>query len=223
MKKTIRLYGDMGKRFGRVFHLDVATPAEAIRALTVIRPGFRDYLQARIDAPFRVIVGEEAQDEAGLGAPVGMAECIRIVPMVAGAKDGFGQILLGAALIVASMYIPGAWTLGAMSVSTAVAGIGFSMVLGGVAQMLAKTQPGTTGFSSNDLQTWTFGSPTVTVGQGGCVPLCYGKMRVGGHIISAGINAETWQDKGFGGLASNNTGTITGDGDTSPWVAAIAP
>ncbi len=44
-KKRIRLYGDMAKRFGREFRLDVATAAEAIRALCVIKPGFRQYLQ----------------------------------------------------------------------------------------------------------------------------------------------------------------------------------
>ena len=39
--KTIRLYGELGKRFGREFKLDVQSPAEAVRALRVIVPGFQ--------------------------------------------------------------------------------------------------------------------------------------------------------------------------------------
>lgn len=221
--KTVKLYGAMRKQFGHKFVLDVANPAEAIRALCVIRPGFRAYLETNKDRPFRVLVGGEARDLDGLGQPSGASEVIKLVPVVGGAKDGFDQILVGAALMVASYYIPGAWTLGSMSVSGAVASMGVAMMLGGVAQTLARTQQVDPGNGNSGIQTWTFGSPTLTVGQGNPVPLCYGRMRIGGHVISAGVAAETWQDKGFGALASDNLGTLSGNGDTVPWVAAIAP
>lgn len=62
--KTVRLYGHLGVRFGRVFRLDVASPAEAVRALLLQLPGFRDailssegaggYLQTREEA-YKVI------------------------------------------------------------------------------------------------------------------------------------------------------------------------
>ena len=218
--KTVRLYGDMGKRFGRVFRLDVATPAEALRALRVTRPGFDAYLREHLDDPFRVIVGGEDRDEAGLHLPAGRSEVIKIVPVVKGAKDGFTQILIGAALIAAAVATGGtslAWAQPFLQ------SMGTAMVLGGVAQFLAAAPPVNPGGidGARDLETQTFGSPTLTTGQGGCVPLCYGTMRGGGHLVSAGIDAQTWQDKGFGGAAPDNAGTRGGDGDTSPWVWAV--
>ena len=225
MLKTIKLYGELRARFGKIHTLDVATPAEAVRALCVLRPGFRAYMQEHLESPFRVIVGATDVDEKGLTAPVGQAEVIKIIPVVAGAKDGFTTFLIGAAIFAAS----GGWGTalqvgGGGWLATAGLSIGVSMMLGGVAQLLAKT-PESAGSgldSSRDAETWSFSSPTLTTGQGGCVPLLYGTMRVGGHVISAGIDAQTWQDKGFGGMAPDNAGTRSGDGDTSPWVWAKA-
>ena len=42
--RTVRLYGQLGSRFGRSFRLAVNSPAEAIRALCAIVPGFQQYL-----------------------------------------------------------------------------------------------------------------------------------------------------------------------------------
>ena len=228
--KTIQLYGDMGQQFGREFVLDVSTPAEAIRALVAMIPRLRAYLQDRMEAPFQVLVGEVPQGEAALTAPVGRNEVIKFVPVVAGAKDAFGEILLGVAIIAAVGFtggLAGAGMFGSLTgtsmLSSMAVGIGMSMVLGGVAQLLAGTPKSSGASNSNNaMDTWSFGSPTLTVGQGGCVPLGYGTMRIGGTVISAGIDAQTWQDKGFGGLAPDNVGTRGGDGNTSPWVWAIA-
>lgn len=226
--KTIRLYGDMGKRFGRVFRLDVATPAEAIKALATVKPGFREYLHERRDQPFRVLRGTEALDEKGLLDPFAQVEVIKIVPVIAGAKDGFGQILLGAALIAITYYTGGTgasfleasannW-LGAMAIN-----MGTAMVLGGIAGLLAGTpKVNAGGLGTGEAQTWTFGTPTLTVGQGGCVPILYGRMRIGGHVMSAGIDAHFWTPNGFGGMAPDNNGTRGGNGDTAPWVWAKA-
>ena len=38
--REVRLYGALGREFGRVLHLAVATPAEAVRALRAVLPGF---------------------------------------------------------------------------------------------------------------------------------------------------------------------------------------
>lgn len=223
-KKRIRLYGDMAKRFGREFRLDVANAAEAIRALCVIKPGFRQYLQERMDAPFRVLVGEDAVGEDGLRAPVGQSEVIKLIPVVSGAKSGLGQILVGAVLIAAAVATGGSSIAFLAQLSPVLMGMGVSMALGGVAQLLASNpetnfNPG----ANNDLETFSFGSPTMTTGQGGCVPLGYGRMRVGGHVISAGIDSQAWQPKGFGGAAPDDAGTMGGNGDSSPWVWAIEP
>ena len=43
--RTIRLGGVLGKRFGRVHRLAVDSPAEALRALSVIKAGFREFME----------------------------------------------------------------------------------------------------------------------------------------------------------------------------------
>lgn len=229
--KTVKLYGELKAKFGGEFHFEVATAAEAVRALCATVNGFGQYFYDNLEAPFQVLVGDIAQDEEGLHAPVGQADVIHIVPMIAGAKDSWGQILTGVALIAAVYFTGGAGATFLQAaagnwLSAATINFGMAMVIGGVSQMLAgvpKDNLNVTGNGNNDVQTWTFGSPTLTTGQGGCVPLGWGEMMIGGVVISAGVSAETWQDKGFGGAAPDNAGTRGGDGSASPWVWCIAP
>lgn len=42
MLKTIKLYGVLGQKFGHQFKLDVASPREAIRALSAQIDGFEN-------------------------------------------------------------------------------------------------------------------------------------------------------------------------------------
>lgn len=150
--RTVRLYGDLGKRFGRVFRLDVATPAEAIRALVRIRPGFKRYLNDHAMDPFRVIVGGKDTNAEGLAHPCGRGESIKIVPVVAGAKDGLFQTILGGVLIAVGIITQQPW----------LTSIGVSMAMGGVAQMLADSPKGAFNPSTttSDIDTFTFNSPT---------------------------------------------------------------
>ena len=100
------------------------------------------------------------------------------------------------------------------------------MMVGGVAEMLMKKpvfQPSSLDKGPADTPSYSFQGPHMTTGQGNCVPIGYGRLRVGGALVSVGIKAETWPTKGFGGAATDEAGTITGDGDTTPWVWAVAP
>lgn len=218
----VLLYGPMRKKFGKVRHLAVKTPAEAVRALMATVPGFRAYLQDNIKSNFHVLIGDTDIGEKNLCDPVGRTECIKIIPVVQGAKDPMWQTIGGAILFYAGTVvsaIPGWQAVGSFMMS-----IGVSMMLGGVAQMLAGTPPGSfTPDSLSDKETFGFSNPTLTTGQGGCVPVGYGRVRVGGHVISAGIDAQTWQTGGFGGRATVEDGTRYGDGDLDAWVWAIAP
>lgn len=68
------------------------------------------------------------------------------------------------------------------------------MMLGGVIQMLS---PQPAGLASKQDATnqasYAFGGVTNTAAQGYPVPLLYGKRRIGGAIISAGIYVEDQQ------------------------------
>lgn len=222
--KRIELYGHLRKKFGRRFQMAVGSPAEALRALDSQLPGFAAYVAA--NGSYRVLVGTDACTLDTLGNPVGSMEVIKIVPVVEGAGGDLGQILLGAALIAVAWWNPLGWSTVAGSWGAAGLGamssIGMAMVLGGVAGLLAA--PPRTPTSGSDTPSYAFGSPTATVGQGNPVPLFYGgPLRVGGAVVSAGIVSEDYHMGGFGGLCAKDDGTWSGNGDSIPWAASVAP
>ncbi|MBJ2066737.1 tail assembly protein [Serratia odorifera] len=187
--KTIRVYGPLRKFKALekgLIRLAVQTPAEAIKALSTIVPGFQKFLadSKEMGLTFAVFTGKRniGRDELELGCQ----EEIRIAPVIIGSKKaGLFQTILGAVLVVVgalTWYTPWGVPL-VMS--------GASMMLGGVIQMLSPMQGGLASRQDPDNKpSYAFGGPVNTIAQGNPVPILYGKRRIGGAIISAGIYAE---------------------------------
>lgn len=214
--RTVRLYGEAGRRFGTVHQLDVASPAEAVRALCSQHKGATKYFRGHHFAVFTGKVNIGAEE---VGAPVGRGEAIKIVPVVSGGSNGL-KIVAGAVLIVVGAVIS-AYGGGA---GAPLMKMGFALMLGGIAGALSQAATAPTAAKALDEPTnYTFGSPKVTTGQGNPVPICYGKHRVGGCLISSGIDSEAYQSLGFGGFAPDDGGTQGGDGNATPWAWSIAP
>jgi predicted phage tail protein len=180
--RTVRLYGVLGARFGRVFRLAVASPAEAIRALCAQLPGLEQYLATSKQrgltyAVFqgRQGVGEDQLQFNGSGD-------IRIAPVIIGSKKGgLFQTILGAVLVVVGIYFGQPWLIA----------MGAGMAFGGVMQMLSPQPKGLSGREDpGNTPSYAFGGPVNTVAMGNPVGLLYGKRRIGGAIISGGIYAE---------------------------------
>ncbi|EAK8483876.1 tail assembly protein, partial [Listeria monocytogenes] len=129
---------------------------------------------------------------------------IHIVPRVAGAKSGgVFQIVLGAAAIAGSFFTAGAtlaaWgaAIGAGGMTGILFSLGASMVLGGVAQMLApKARTPRIQTTDNGKQNTYFSSLDNMVAQGNVLPVLYGEMRVGSRVVSQEISTA---DEGDGG------------------------
>lgn len=189
--RTIRLYGLLGARFGRKFRLAVSNPAEAVRALCVLLPGFQQYLMGAKakGMEFAVFVGRQNLSKEQLHDPPGNDD-IRIAPVLVGSKrGGILQTILGVVLIVV-----GVWTQNYQLVFQ-----GGVMVLGGVAQMLAP-QPKGLGAkdSAENTPNYSMNGAVNTQAQGNPVPAPYGGhdtkgMFVGSAVISGGIYAEDQQ------------------------------
>jgi predicted phage tail protein len=185
--RTIRLYGVLGARFGRVHRLAVSSTSEAMRALGVVLPGFRAFMARSRERglTFAVFVGKQniARDE--LEFPVGQDE-IRVAPVLIGSKrGGLFQTILGAALVVVGVVASAygqAW-------GTQLIGLGASMALGGVVQMLSPQTSGLAGTVDNGTS-YYFNGPVNSAAQGEPVPIVYGRMVVGSKVISSGIYAE---------------------------------
>lgn len=193
MIREIVLHGRLGKVFGRSFMLDVTSPQEALRALTLQLKGFRQHLR---EGHYRVVRGSMRAgrdlnlDECKLG--LGLAQSLHIVPVVAGSASGLGKILAGVALVALAVFTPAAaLTIGSFSLVPTIGAIGVSLALGGIAQMLAPSPKLTGGSAQADRKdSFLFGGQDNVVTQGGPVPLVYGQFQVGSVVISQGLDVE---------------------------------
>ncbi|PKB90893.1 phage tail protein [Ewingella americana] len=192
--RTIRLYGQLGSLFGREYKMAVKTPKEAIRALSVVVPGFEIFMNnsKRKGLTYAIFSGKKNISIDELEMDKG-EEDIRIAPMIMGSKRaGVFQTILGAAIIAASAfygYVTQDWSTAAYGIQA-----GAGIALGGVIQMLSPQTRGLANSQDADNKpSYAFGGPVNTNAQGNPVAWLYGRRRIGGAVISAGIFAEDQQ------------------------------
>lgn len=178
--RTVKFYGKLGARFGRVHQLVCNSPKEAIRGLCMLIPGLEKELY-KMDVKYAVFIGKKNIGEDALDLPPGKDE-IRVAPILAGSKrGGIFQAVVGAVLVGVGLYT------GSPNLTLA----GAALFLGGVAQLLS---PVTKGLNSSDSPenkpSYSFSGPVNTTAQGNAVPVLYGEMIVGSAVISSGIYAE---------------------------------
>ena len=188
---TIRLYGALGARFGRVHRLAVQTSAEAVKALCINLDGLESYLlnAQKNGMTFAVFRGKRNIGVDDFKDLTGDTD-IRIAPVMEGAKKaGMFQTILGAVMVVAGVvasFIPGGQ---AFAPSLLIGGA--SMMAGGIYQMLSPQPKGLQGRDDPDNKpSYAFGGSVNTLAMGNPVALLYGEREIGGAIISAGIVAE---------------------------------
>ena len=186
MLRKIKLYGKLAKFIGhRVLEADVATAAEAVRFLLANWPELEAHMS---DQHYRVSVGTYDIDLEELHHPAGAAP-ISFVPVVAGA-GAVGRIIAGVALLAAAIFIPGFAAWAGPTAYALIIGVGSSLLLGGVAQLLTPTPKATQGADNQDdpRKSYSFSGIQNTSRQGVPVPIVYGETIVGSVVISAGID-----------------------------------
>ena len=218
--KVVKVYGALRKRLGQCrFEFDVATPAQAIKALCVNFPGLDKWLidSEKDGVGYRVTVSKEKATEenvAPLLMPFSDREVFSITPVVAGAGRGTGQILLGAALIAVAIAVPGAVFAGGFTapgvaatattaavpatfgaqLAAAAGNLGIALVVGGIAQAISP-QPSlnTTLDEAVQLESFTFSNVVNTSRQGMPCPIAYGRVFVGSAVLSSGLDVDQVQ------------------------------
>ncbi|MGI2024869.1 tail assembly protein [Shewanella glacialipiscicola] len=201
---TIKLSGSLAAKFGR-FHLrllETGTTNEAFSALKNTLHGFDLFIkqQAKLGLCYAIFrnghnTGADEFDLAGTNE-------IRIVPVIGGSKrGGILQTIVGAVMIVAGVYFNQPWLIQA----------GVGLVAGGVIQMLSPQAKGLKGReAAENAPSYAFGGAVNTTAAGNPVGIGYGKRRIGGAIISAGVYAEdiavSKRPIQSGGSGSNGSG-----------------
>ena len=186
---NVRFYGSL-KQFGSEFKLDCKTPSEVIQALTSQIPKLRQFIQQGL---FTVRVGRDYFDnrylEKGLSQKLKDDSTVHFTPTLKGSKRGglFG-VITGVALIASAFALgPLGFSVIGANAAWMVGGLGASMLLGGVAQMLTKIPSMSTGKDAEKKQSTSFSNLSNMAAQGRPMPLAYGLIRVGSLIISQGV------------------------------------
>lgn len=206
MLRVIKVYGSLAKFLGaKSFRADVKSPAEAVQFLRANFPGLPAHMA---DKHYKISVGRHELDAGEqpeqLAYPSGQAEPIRIVPVIAGAGSGTAKIIAGIAIIALSFGIgaiaSAGVTLGGLAgigtVATYTAGLGLSLALTGVAQLLTPTPTSASPMmqrqenATDPRSSYSFSGIQNVSRQGIPVPLVYGSAMTGSVVISAGINTE---------------------------------
>jgi predicted phage tail protein len=194
MLRKIKLYGQLAKFIGRrVLEADVATAAEAVRMLVANFPGLEQHMAEQY---YRVTVGTYDLGLDEIHDPAGQQD-IKIMPVVVGAGAA-AKIIAGIAIIALSFGIgaiaSAGVTLGGLAgigtVGTAFVGLGASLVLSGVAQLITPVPkvPQGSNTDNDPRKTFNFSGIQQTSRQGVPVPAVYGLTLVGSVVISAGTD-----------------------------------
>ena len=190
---TVRLYGALGARFGRVHKLAVQTSAEAVKALCINLDGMESYLMnaKKNGMTFAVFRGKRNVGVEDFKELAGGSD-IRIAPVMEGAKKaGLFQTILGAVMVVAGIFVTGMTFGSAGLIGAGMVSAGIGMMAGGIFQMLSPQPKGLQGRDDPDNKpSYAFGGSVNTLAMGNPVAALYGEREIGGAIISAGIVAE---------------------------------
>ena len=248
MKQTVRLLDDLGERYGSTheYH-DLRTPADAIKLLCINNPDLKnELLEAhKHGIGYRLIQAGEDLDLEDLHLPVGSNDLILAPVVVGSGGSGIGKIIVGVALVALSFVSFGATgafaglAAGAFG-STALAGIGASLILGGVADLLSP-QPvlpklGNNRFAdttstdgpqsivrgADGKQSYAYTGAANTVGVGAVIPVAYGEVLIGSNLLSADVDVVDESDPLKTTIQQPGTNTIRFGGEKLSYSRTLA-
>lgn len=201
--RIVRLYGELGRLFGREHRLVVTSVGEVICALGELIPGFKAYMTraAAEKREFACLHGTRRLGPERLQEWLDPEEPIRVAAIIKGSKrGGLFQIVLGAVMIAAAVVSAGGFAaaFSASGIVGAAAWTGAAMMLGGFAQALSPVPGGLSGGDPpNNKASYAFNGPVNAVAQGNPFPVGYsdydGYFWAGSVVLSQGIYSEDTQ------------------------------
>ena len=203
MLRKLKLYGELATFVGhKEFEIQVHNLPQAISFLVNNFPQVEKYMNPK---HYLVKVGNYEITENEIHDPIGQQD-IHIIPVISGAGgDTFNTILLGAALIGASFFFPGAGLFGTTGlfgagaagtgigtlVGTGLSAIGAGLVLQGIGNILYPVEDPT--FEDNPQISFNFSGTQNTGRAGTPVPIVYGEIFTGSVVISGDVDTEAVQ------------------------------
>ena len=197
MSRKLKLHGKLAEFVGhKEFDVELKSVGQAVSFLINNFPQVESYMSPNY---YQVKVGNYDIIEDEIHYPTGKDD-IHFVPVISGAGRGFGKILLGAALIGLAFMLPGglAAKIGPGGIlkggitggflGKAMVGIGASLVLSGVSDMLFPMPEDD--FSEDPRLSFNFSGLQNTSRAGTSVPIVYGEIMTGSIAISAAVDTN---------------------------------
>jgi predicted phage tail protein len=228
--------GELGERFGAEHtYYNLRNAADAIKLLCINMPEFKDYLLESEEngIGYQVLQGGVDFDYEDLLLPFGERDLV-IVPVLSGSGEGAGQILAGVGL-VALAFVTGGASLFGLALTPILNLIGANLILGGVAQALSPQPqiPTLGGFGAvnygagsrmgsrnrtngpenvtsgiDGQQSYAYTGAANSVGVGATVPLAYGKVLIGSHLLKSKFQIADESDPVLTSLRAPSIDTI---------------
>jgi predicted phage tail protein len=205
----INLHGKLGEVVGKEWNLNVKSVSEAIRAIEVNSKKFYRYIleQGGMGGKYCILINEEpfvSQEELDIENPKSIMESelmiknnnlksLDIIPILEGSDSkmlGIITLVVGVALLAVG--IPALGVLGGSGFALgfgagSVVLLGVGLAAAGIFSLLSQP-PKFEDFreiEQGGKTSYLFAGPTNVVGEGGPVPLGYGRLIVGSQAISA--------------------------------------
>ena len=235
MQHKILLLDELGDKWGKthIYH-DLRTPADAIRLLCINYPDFAKHLATSHEQGifYQVTQANCELNIEDLFLPLGKNDLV-ITPVISGSGSTF-NFIVGIGLTFFTGGIGGAigtFGLGAgeIAVSTVLKNIGKFLLLASVSDMLAPQPPafdasfdvGRGGFlggpkalerGADGQQSYAYRGASNTVGIGATIPVAYGKVLIGSHLISTDIDVVNESDPLMTSFEKPSNGTVRVNG-----------
>jgi predicted phage tail protein len=181
---TIHLGGKLGKMFGKLWNLNVSSPAEAIRAISINTAGkFLEYLDTEgRNKYYKVCVGNKkntlSSDE--LTGRTGKSD-IYIIPVIK-MSGAVAKIIVGALLVVAGIYLS---LTGNPMIGYALISTGLGLIVGGIIELMTPIPK----MQKEDNRTSSvFQGNASVIAQNTPVGLIYGRVLVAPMPISLSLD-----------------------------------
>ena len=172
---NIHLGGKLGKMFGKLWKLDVSSPAEAMRAISINTQGrFREYLETEgRNKYYKVCVGNKENNLSvdELKGKSGKSD-LYIIPVIK-MQGGVVKIIVGALLVIAGFLIAPVFPV--IGYGLVYAGIG--LMIGGVVELLTPV-PKMNDNRGDERTSSVFQGNATTVTQNTPVGLIYGRVVI---------------------------------------------
>lgn len=183
--RTVKLYGRLRAKFGKLHRFEIKSPIEAIRALGA---NFKEFRAEFAKGHYAIVIQDDFALDMDQLAIEGTG-AIKIIPVMQGANNGWTKVLAGAA-VIAIAYGLSLTGWGAVF-SPSLYGMGASLVLGGISQLLARPPSlSALGDRPENQPSLSFNGPVNTYAQGQPVPIGYGELMIGSNVISASVVAS---------------------------------